>query len=63
MNFKSLWSCTAQLVCDSAILAVLAVGVISYCGVVVSGGSDRCARHTQVRELQGEVLRESRWRP
>jgi len=63
MNTKSLSSRTVQLVFDSAILAVLAVGVISYRGVVVSGNSDRWARHTQVRELQDEALRESWWRP
>ena len=37
MNTKSLSSRTVQLVFASAILAVLVVGVISYCGVVVSG--------------------------
>jgi len=63
MNTKSLSSRTVQLVFASAILAVLVVGVISYCGVVVSGHSDRCERHTQVRELQDEALRESWWRP
>jgi hypothetical protein len=40
-------------------LALLVVGVISYRCMMVSGDSDRWVRHTQVRELQDEMLRES----
>ncbi len=48
-----------QLAFGSAFLVLPVVGVISYRGMVLSEDSGRWVRHTQVRELQHEALRES----
>src|ERR1700738_630720 len=46
MKTKSLLNWKAQLAFGSAILALLAVGAISYRGIVASRESDRWVRHT-----------------
>jgi hypothetical protein len=62
MKAKSLLSRKMQLAFASPILTLLVPGAISCRGIVVSRESDRLVRHTQVRKLQDQALRESWWR-
>jgi len=59
MKTKSLLSRTVQLAFGSDILTLLVVGTISYRGMVASSGGGRCVRHSQVRELRDEALKDS----
>jgi hypothetical protein len=44
------------------ILTLLVAGAISYRGIVLRCESDQCVRHTRVRNLRDEALRQSWWR-
>src|ERR1700676_5445381 len=46
MKMKSPFNRKAQLAFESAILALLVVGAMSFRGIAVSTESDRCLRHT-----------------